>query len=85
MADDRRGEFPSEHYFSLIEFLRPRSCLSSVAGKPLTDSEAFGHGGPDYFSAEPARLGLGRKSNIRAVTSVGNVRTRVLKLLTAAM
>jgi hypothetical protein len=38
-----------------------------------------------YFSAAAGRFGRARKSNTRAVTSVGNVCTIVLKFWTAAM
>src|ERR1700722_2262710 len=64
-------------------FLSPvRVSNGILESDPLTDSEA--RVCADYFSAL-VRLGWGWKSNIRAVTSVGNVRTSVLKLFTAAI
>ena len=63
---------------------RPRADQESYSGLP----DYFGP--RDYFAARlfgPARgrLGLGWKSNMCAVRSVGNVRTLVLKVRTASM
>ncbi len=51
-------------------------------GKFRKKRRALGAGLP--YGRPPGRLGLGRKSNTRAVRSVGNVRTVVLNVRTAS-